>query len=60
MVAIMRPSVVLDKSFLQGSDASRIRAMGESHHLLMSDALFYEILSNPKKRVCDKFMGDKS
>jgi len=34
--------------------------MGESHHLLMSDALFYEILSNPKKRVCDKFMGGKS
>lgn len=47
----MRPTVVLDKSFLQGSKALRIHEMAESHRLLMSDALFYELLSNPKNRA---------
>ena len=47
----MRPTVVLDKSFLQGSKAASIHEMAESHRLLISDALFYELLSNPKGRA---------
>jgi len=44
----MRPTVVLDKSFLQGSKAVTIYEMAKSHRLLMSDALFYELISDPK------------
>ena len=47
----MRPTVVLDKSFLQGSKAANIRQMAESHRLLMTDALFYELISNPEGRA---------
>lgn len=47
----MRPTVVLDKSFLQGSKAAAIHEMAESHRLLMSDALFYELISDPKSRA---------
>jgi hypothetical protein len=47
----MRPSVVLDKSFLQGSKASAIHEMSDSHRLLMSEALFYELLSDAEDRA---------
>jgi len=47
----MRPTVVLDKSFLQGSKAVTIYEMAKSHRLLMSDALFYELISDPKGRA---------
>lgn len=42
----MRPTVVLDKSFLQGASGSIVRALASTHRLLMSDALFYELLSS--------------
>lgn len=49
----LKPTIVLDKSFLQGSKASHIRELAESHRLLMSDALFYELISNPvDRRTC--------
>ena len=47
----MRPTVVLDKSFLQGSKVATIHEMAESRRLLMSDALFYELLSDSKGRA---------
>jgi hypothetical protein len=47
----MRPTVVLDKSFLQGSKAATIHEMSKSHRLLMADALFYELISDPKGRA---------
>lgn len=47
----MRPTVVLDKSFLQGSKAATIRELAKSHRLLMSDALFYELISDSKGRA---------
>lgn len=40
-----RPTVVLDKDFLQGSSTKRIQELAVTHELLMSDALFYELTS---------------
>lgn len=45
-LAMMRPTIVLDKNFLQGSSAKRIRELSASHRLLMPDVLFYELLSS--------------
>jgi hypothetical protein len=45
----MRQSVVLDKSFLQASPTTYIRDLAESHRLLVSDALFYELLTTNNK-----------
>ncbi len=47
----VRPTVVLDKSFLQGSKAAAIQEMSQSHRLLMPEALFYELLSNSDDRA---------
>jgi hypothetical protein len=46
----VKSSIVLDKSFLQGATMARMRELAASHRLLMSDALFYEMLSNPETR----------
>lgn len=50
----MQRAVVLDKSFLQGAPRSRVHALAESHRLVMSDALFYELLtgSEPGRSRC--------
>lgn len=47
----MSNAIVLDKSFLQGTKATRLHELAASHRLLMSDALFYELLSNPEDRA---------
>lgn len=39
--------VVIDKSFLQGASQIQMHEVGKSHRLLMSEALLYELLSNP-------------
>jgi len=41
----MTDSIILDKSFLQGSKTAAIRSLAQSHRLAVSDALFYELLT---------------
>ena len=41
----MQPSIVLDKCFLQGSTKGRIHELAKTHRLIVSDALFYELLT---------------
>jgi len=42
---IIKQAVVLDKSFLQGASASAIQKLSDSHRLVISGALFYELLT---------------
>jgi hypothetical protein len=45
-------NVVVDKSFLQGASGVRIRELAQNNRILMSDALFYELLTTrPEARV---------
>lgn len=48
------PAIILDKSFLQGSKKARIHKLAETHRLVVSDALFYELLtaSEPGRSRC--------
>lgn len=50
----MQPAIVLDKSFLQGSKKARIHDLAQTHRLIVSDALFYELLtaSEPARSRC--------
>jgi len=50
----MTRSIILDKSFLQGSKAVVIRNLAQSHRLAVSDALFYELLTcaAPERARC--------
>lgn len=41
----MTTAIILDKSFLQGSKKERIHELAQSHRLLVSSALFYELLT---------------
>ena len=49
-----RPTVVVDKCFLQGSKADRIRDLCRTHDVLMTDVLFYELISSsePQRSRC--------
>lgn len=49
-----KPMMLLDKSFLQGSPATVIRELAETHTLLMPDVLFYELIScdEPARSRC--------
>ncbi len=49
-----RPTVVIDKCFLQGSKADRIRELCLSHNVLVTDVLFYELISSsePHRSRC--------
>ena len=38
-------NIVVDKSFLQGTSGRRVLELASEHRLLMSDALFYELLT---------------
>ena len=38
-------NIVVDKSFLQGTAGCRVHELASEHRLLMSDALFYELLT---------------
>jgi len=51
---MQRPTVVIDKCFLQGSKADRIRELCLSHNVLMTDVLFYELISSsePQRSRC--------
>ena len=44
----MKPAVILDKSFLQGAPTDCIRALATTHRLVVSGALFYELLTGPE------------
>jgi hypothetical protein len=41
----MTTAIILDKSFLQGSKKDRIHELAQSHRLLVSSVLFYELLT---------------
>lgn len=41
-----KPTLLLDKNYLQGSPASVIRELATTHTLLMPDVLFYELISS--------------
>lgn len=41
-----KPTLLLDKNYLQGSPASLIRELATTHTLLMPDVLFYELISS--------------
>jgi hypothetical protein len=47
-------NIILDKCFLQGSSASRIHELADRHRLLVSDGLFYELLTcgEPARSRC--------
>jgi len=47
-------AIVLDKSFLQGSKKAQIHDLAQKHRLLMSDTLFYELLTGgePARSRC--------
>jgi len=53
-LASMAAAIILDKSFLQGVGTPRIRELAASHRLLVSDALFYELLTTeePVRSQC--------
>jgi len=44
----MTSAIILDKSFLQGTKTSRIQELAAAHRLVVSDALFYELLTAPE------------
>lgn len=50
----MKPAVVLDKNYLQGCRREQIVALSETHRLVMSGALFYELIttSEEQRRRC--------
>jgi hypothetical protein len=59
----MKPAIILDKSFLQGTKVARIRELATSHRLVISDALFYELLTagEPARSRCfAKFPSDEN
>lgn len=47
-------NIILDKCFLQGSKAEHIHELAASHRLLVSDSLFYELLTarEPQRSRC--------
>lgn len=53
-------SIVIDKSYLQGTNAAQIRRLALDHRFLMSDALLYELLTTEPEYRChcfNKFPG---
>lgn len=55
---MLRSSIVIDKCFLQGSKTDRIHELARSKRLLVSDALFYELLTDSepsRSRIFAKF-----
>jgi len=56
-------SIVIDKSYLQGTNANQIRQLALEHRFLMSDALFYELLTTKPEYRCqcfNKFPSDSN
>jgi hypothetical protein len=51
---MLRPTVVVDKCYLQGSKTDHIRELCLSHNILMTDVLFYELISSsePQRSRC--------
>jgi hypothetical protein len=57
-LAGMNAAIILDKCFLQGTSAARIRELATIHRLVVSDALFYELLTSTepgRSRCFNKF-----
>jgi hypothetical protein len=49
---VSKTPLLIDKSFIQGSKTSDILTLAETHDLLMTDALFYELMtSDPISRA---------
>ncbi len=47
------PSVVVDKSFLQGRTKEAVHRFARQHRILMTEALLFEMLANPQdRRTC--------
>ena len=51
----MSTSIVVDKCFLQASPASYIRDLASTHRLLVSESLFYELLTTDRRKRADCF-----
>jgi len=54
----MKPSIVLDKSYLDGSPASDVKALCDDYAALMPEELFYELITasiGSQKRCFSKF-----
>jgi hypothetical protein len=47
--SVMLPSVVLDKNFLHGSKKTRIHDLSKTHRMIVSEALFYELLTTSER-----------
>ncbi|VAW77204.1 hypothetical protein MNBD_GAMMA12-1418 [hydrothermal vent metagenome] len=45
-------SIVIDKSYLQGTSSNEIKKLALNNRLLMSDALFYELLTTKPEYRC--------
>ena len=45
MLAPMKPSIVLDKSYLDGAPANEVRALCDDYAALMPEELFYELIT---------------
>ena len=50
----MKTNIVVDKCYLEGTSTDRIRDMAKSSRLLVSDSLFYEMLTadEPSRKKC--------
>jgi hypothetical protein len=48
-VSLMKPAIIIDKNFLQGTKKEKIQKLCNSHTLIMSFALFYELLTTDEK-----------
>lgn len=50
----MKPAIVLDKNYLQGCSRAQLVSLTKSHRLVMSGALFYELMttSDEQRRRC--------
>ena len=59
----MKTCIVVDKSFLEGTATDRIRELATSYRLLVSDALFFELLTadvSSRKKCFSKFPPDEN
>lgn len=57
----MKTGIVVDKCFLEGTSTAQIRELAVSHRLLVSDSLFYEMLTTDelsRKKCFGKFPPD--
>lgn len=59
----MRTNIVVDKSYLEGVSMAQIRTLARTSRLLVSDALFYELLTTDlesRKKCFSKFPAENN